>query len=190
MFSVSNFTLLSYLVLKTLVQPQKPSSLWPLHYFTNILFARPCACHISCSHPSHSLPEYVATLPPVPSLSMVKKASYTALAPGSHKQVTSQRPGPSWDLPGAWQGWQKNFDMYFFQTFSHSHCTHQCSISLTSHLKVVREQLLSAFLPFSAPDCSAYKLAGTGVASHHFSAQALAQRDSDLHRSKTCCTNS
>lgn len=29
-FSVSNFTLLSYLVLMVLVQPQKPSSLWPL----------------------------------------------------------------------------------------------------------------------------------------------------------------
>lgn len=166
MFPVSNFTPLSYLLLRALVHLQKPSSVWPLCH--SILFARACSCHTSCTHPSRSLPEYVATLPPVPSLGMVKEASYTALATGSLKQVTSQSPGPCWDLPGAWQAWQKNCYMYFFQTSTHSLCTHQCSFSLTSHLEVVREQLLSAFLPFSAPDCSAYKLAGTGVVSHHF----------------------
>lgn len=90
---VSNFTPLSHLVLMAQVQPQKPSLLCLFCHF--ILFARLCSCHISCSHSSHSLPQYVATLPPVLSLSMVKEAFYTALAPGSLKQVTSQKLGPS-----------------------------------------------------------------------------------------------
>lgn len=167
-----------------------PETFLTLAFVSLCTVCQACSCHISCPHPSHSLPGYVATLPPVPSLSLVKEASYTALATGSLKKVSSQRPGTSWDLPGAWQDWQKNSDMYFFQISTHSLCTHQCTVSLTSHLKVVREQPLSAFLPFCAPDCSAYKLAGTGVVSHHFLAQTLAQRDSDLHRSKPCCTNS
>lgn len=123
-------------------------------------------------------------------LGTVKEVSSTALAPGSLKKFTSQRPDPSWDLPGAGQGWQKNCNVYFFQTSTPCYCIHRCNVALTSHAKLMSERLFSAFLPFPAPDCSAYELAGAGVVSHHFLAQSLAQRDSDLRRSKPCCINS
>lgn len=192
MFSVSLtavFTPLSYPVLTALVQPQK-HFLTLAFGFSFMLLARHCSCHSSYSRQSCSLPQYLATLPPEQSLGTVKETSYTTLAPGSLKKVTSQRPDPSWDLPGAGQGWQKNFNMYFFQTSPLSYCTHHCNVALISRAKLMSERLLSAFLPFPAPDGSAYKLAGTGVVSHHFLVQSLAQRDSDLRRSKPCCINS
>jgi len=132
----------------------------------------------------------MATLPPVPSLGTVKEASYITLTLENLRKFTSQRLGPSWDLLCAGQGWQKNVNMYFFQTSTSAYCTHQCNVARTSHTKLASERLPSAFLPFPDPDCSAYKLAGAGVVCDHSLAQSLAQRDSDLRRSKPYCIRS
>lgn len=73
LFSISLiavFAPLSYPVPTALVQPPKPF-LFPPVGFSFVQLASPCSCHSSCSHWSPSLPQYMATLPPVAQLKRI-----------------------------------------------------------------------------------------------------------------------